>query len=249
MKPCLLIPIYNHGATVGSVLAGLGGLGLPAIVVDDGSDQATREALGRLARELPWVEVHRLPENRGRGAALRCGYALAAERGFSHVVQLDADGQHDPADVPRFLDAARANPAALVLGTPVFDATAPRSRVYGRQLSRAIVWAETLSLAVADPLCGFRCLPLEPSLRVIRRVRLGDRMEFDPEIVVRLVWDGVPVVNVPTRVRYFPGGLSHFDLVGDNVRIAWTYLRLLGRLLPSLPGRLAAAAPARKVTR
>lgn len=245
MKPCLLIPIYNHGVTIGGVLAGLGGLGLPAIVVDDGSDPATREVLAELARELPWVEVHRLPENRGRGAALRCGYALAAARGFSHVVQLDADGQHDPADVPRLLEAARGNPEALVLGTPVFDASAPRSRVYGRQLSRAIVWAETLSLAVADPLCGFRCLPLEPTLRLIRRVRLGDRMEFDPEIVVRLVWDGVPVVNVPTRVRYFRGGLSHFDVVGDNARIVGTYVRLFGRLLSRLPALMAGRRTAR----
>jgi glycosyltransferase involved in cell wall biosynthesis len=242
MKATLLIPIYNHGATIGEVLAGLGGLGLPAIVVDDGSDPATRQALVRLAEELPWVEIHRLPENRGRGAALREGYALAAERGFSHALQLDADGQHDPADAPRFLDAARRHPHALVLGAPLFDASAPRSRIYGRQLSRVIVWAETWSLAVTDPLCGFRCVPLEPTLRVMRRVGLGDRMEFDPELVVRLVWEGVPVVNVPTRVRYFPDGLSHFDFVGDNARLAWTYLRLLGARVRGLAGSRARVA-------
>jgi glycosyltransferase involved in cell wall biosynthesis len=241
MKPALLIPIYNHGATIGGVLAGLAGLGLRAIVVDDGSDQATRQALARLAAELPWVDVHRLPDNRGRGAALKAGYALAAERGFSHALQLDADGQHDPADAPRFLEAARGRPEALVLGAPRFDASAPRSRIYGRQLSRLIVWGETWSLAVTDPLCGFRCVPLEPTLRLMHRVRLGDRMEFDPEIVVRLVWEGVPVVNVPTRVRYFPGGLSHFDFVGDNARLTWTYLRLAGARVPRLLVRRAGA--------
>lgn len=247
MKPCLLVPIYNHKDTIAGVLRSLAPVDLPALVVDDGSDDATRRVLGDLARELPWVEVARLPENRGRGAALRCGYLRAAERQFSHVIQLDADGQHDPGDVPRFLEAARRYPEAMVLGTPVFDASAPASRVYGRQLSRVIVWAETLTRAVGDPLCGFRCLPLEPTVRLIRRVRLGDRMEFDPELVVRLVWDGVPVVNLPTRVRYFPGGLSHFDFVGDNVRIAWTYVRLAVALLPRLPGRIAGvAAPVRR---
>ncbi len=247
MTPCLLVPIYNHKDTIAGVLRSLAYLNLPALVVDDGSDDATRRVLGELGRELPWVDVERLPENRGRGAALRCGYLRAAERQFSHVIQLDADGQHDPGDVPRFLDAARRYPEAMVLGTPVFDASAPASRVYGRQLSRVIVWAETLTRAIDDPLCGFRCLPLEPTVRLIRRVRLGDRMEFDPEIVVRLVWEGVPVVNMPTRVRYFSGGLSHFDLVGDNARIAWTYLRLLVDLLPRLPARIAGvAAPVRR---
>ena len=245
MRFCLLVPIYNHKDTIAQVLQSLSVFGLPAVVVDDGSDEDTRRVLERLGRELPWVDVERLPQNRGRGAALRCGYLWAAQRNFSHVVQLDADGQHDPGDVPRFLDAARRHPDALVLGTPVFDATAPAARVYGRQLSRIIVWAETLTRAVDDPLCGFRCLPLEPTVRLMRRVRLGDRMEFDPEIVIRLVWDGVPVVNVPTRVRYFPGGLSHFDLVGDNLRIAWTYLRLLAHLVPRLPARIAAVASGR----
>ena len=235
MNPCLLIPIYNHKHTIGSVLRSLAYLDLPCLVVDDGSDHETGQVLAELARELPWVDLHRLSRNRGRGAALRHGYSAAADRGFSHAVQLDADGQHDPADVPKFLEAARRNPDALVLGAPIFDHTVPKSRLHGRKLSRAIVWGATLRLSVRDPLCGFRCFPLEPTVRLIRRVRLGDRMEFDPEIVVRLVWDGVPVVNVLTRVRYFPGGLSHFHLVTDNARIVVTYFRLFLALLPRLP--------------
>jgi glycosyltransferase involved in cell wall biosynthesis len=238
MNPCLVIPIYNHGDAIAKVLRPLAGLSLQAVVVDDGSDDGTRRALEALARELRWVEIERLPNNQGRGAALRHGYLRAAERRFSHVVQLDADGQHNPADVPRFLEAARRHPDAMVLGTPIFDASAPLSRVYGRQISRVIVWAETLSRAIDDPLCGFRCLPLGPTVQLIRRVRLGDRMEFDPELVVRLAWEGVPVINLATQVRYFDGGLSHFDFVRDNVRIAWTYLRLAAHLLPRLSSRL-----------
>lgn len=236
VKPCLLIPDYDHKDTIQGVLQGLAGLGLPCLVVDDGSGPATREVLAALPREFPWVEVERLPVNRGRGAALAHGYRTAARRGFSHVVQLDADGQHDPADVPRFLAVARQRPDALVLGAPVFDRTAPWIRLYGRRLSQLFVRGATLSRAIQDPLCGFRCFPLEPTVRLLDRVSLGDRMEFDPAIVVRLVWEGVPVLNVPTRVRYLAHGISHFRLVRDNLLIARAYaglsLALLARLSP-----------------
>jgi glycosyltransferase involved in cell wall biosynthesis len=228
VNPCLLIPIYNHKDTIGGVLDSLAHLGLPCLVVDDGSDARTQETLRREGARLPWVEVHRLPTNRGRGAALRHGYQRAAERAFSHVVQLDADGQHDPADVPKFLEAARREPEALILGRPIFGAESPRARLYGRKLSQAFVWAVTGSLAIRDPLCGFRCFPLSRTLPLLDGVTLGDRMDFDPEIVVRLAWDGVSIVNIPTRVRYFRGGLSHFRMVRDNILIVRTYLRLVG---------------------
>jgi len=235
MNPCVLIPIYNHKDTIRDVLRSLAYLNLPCLVVDDGSDAETRTVLDQVARELPWVEIQHLSVNTGRGAALRHGYKAAAQRGFSHVVQLDADGQHDPADVGKFLDAARREPKALVLGEPVFDETAPKSRVYGRRLSQLIVWAETLSLSIHDPLCGFRCIPLEPTVNLIRRNGLGDRMEFDPVISVRLVWEGVPVVNIRTRVRYFRHGLSHFHLVRDNALIARAYIGLCFGMLARLP--------------
>jgi len=238
VNPCLLIPIYNHKDTIRGVLGGLAPLNLPCLVVDDGSDRETRATLDRISEELPWVEVLRLPVNRGRGAALRHGYRAAAQRGFSHAVQLDADGQHDPADVPKLLDAARREPEALVLGEPVFDASAPKSRLYGRRLSQLVVWVETLSRSVHDPLCGFRCFPLGPTVRLIERVGLGDRMEFDPVITVRLVWDGLAVVNVPTRVRYFRGGLSHFRLIRDNALITVAYVRLFFGMLVRLPALL-----------
>ena len=227
MWPCLLIPIFDHGATIGGVVDQLRPLELPCIVVNDGSGRETTATLSRLAATYPWVHVEHLQVNRGRGAALRHGYRAARARGFSHVVQLDADGQHDPADVVRLLQAAEAHPNAVVLGDPRFDATAPWARRYGRKISQAIVWAYTGSFAIHDPLCGFRCFPLEPTLAVLERHRLGDRMEFDPEIVVRLAWQGLPIVNVPVHVRYFAGGRSHFRLVRDNARIAAAYGRLL----------------------
>lgn len=244
MNPCLLIPIYNHKSTIEGVLASIAELHLPCLVVDDGSDADTRAVLMSLAQRFPGVEVERFPRNRGRGAALRHGYALAAERGFSHTVQLDADGQHDPGDIPKLLEAARAAPEALILGQPIFDASAPKSRLYGRRLSQVIVWAYTASYAIRDPLCGFRCFPLEPTMSLLRRCRLGNRMEFDVEIVVRLAWEGIPIVNVPTRVRYFPDGLSNFRLVRDNALIALAYTRLFFLRWGRRSGARALARPA-----
>jgi len=235
VNPCLLIPIYNHGATISEVVESLADLDLTCLIVDDGSDRETRTVLESLALEHPWVRVERRARNGGRGAALRSGYRLAAQLGFSHAAQLDADGQHDPRDVPLLLEAARRSPEDLVLGYPVFDETAPRARRYGRWISRFFVWLEICSLAIRDPLCGLRCIPLQAALRVLDRVQCGDRMDFDTEFAVRLVCDGLRVTNVPTRVRYFANGISHFDMVRDNLRISWLHTRLVFEMIPRAP--------------
>lgn len=239
MTPWLVIPCYDHGPALRAVVDALARFGLPGVVVDDGSGPETQAALVELGAHHAWLAVHRHAENRGKGGALATGYRLAAARGATHALQLDADGQHDVADVPRFLDAMQKQPDALVLGVPVFDASVPKSRLYGRQISRALVWFLTLSFDVRDPLCGFRGVPLEPTLRLLDRVRLGERMDFDPELAVRLVWDGLEVVSVPTRVRYPEGGLSHFDVVADDARLAWLYTRLGAGLVLRAPRLLA----------
>ena len=226
MKPCIGIPIYEHGQTIGEVLGSLEPYGLACIIVDDGNSPATREVIVELASRYRWVEVVHHESNRGRGAALRTLYRAAADRGYSHVVQIDADGQHDANDIPRFLDAARRSPKAVVLGSPVFDQSAPFHRVYGRKLSQAIVWLQTLSFSVQDPLCGFRCIPLARTLAILENVQTGNRMDFDPEIVIRLVRSGCVVVNVSTNVIYPVDGVSHFRMIADNALIAWRYLRL-----------------------
>ncbi|MFP8878580.1 MAG: glycosyltransferase family 2 protein [Myxococcota bacterium] len=234
MNPCLLVPIYDHKDEIRAVLDGLVEYGLRCFVVDDGSDSETRAVLDSAGKEYAWVEVFHRGRNGGRGAALATGYRLALERGFSHAIQLDADGQHDTSDVPRFIDVIRDNPDALVLGSPVFDETVPRGRLYGRQLSRAMVWAATLSFDVSDPLCGFRGIPLAATVKLLDEAKLGDRMEFDPNLVIRLHWAGVPIRNVYTRVVYNPDGLSHFDMVNDNLRLSGVYsMALLGMLVRS----------------
>jgi glycosyltransferase involved in cell wall biosynthesis len=228
----VVIPCYEHGRTVARVVEALAPTGLPCLLVDDGSGPATREALEALAKRLPCVELLRFPENRGKGAALKAGFRAGAARGWRAAIRLDADGQHDPGDVPRFVRALEETPGALVLGVPVFDASVPRARLYARQLSRGLVWAACLSRVVPDPLCGFRGVPLDATLRVIDRVATGDRMDFEPELAVRLVWAGVPVVTLPTRVVYPPGGLSHFRFSRDYPRLASLYVRLLAGMLP-----------------
>lgn len=235
MKAAVLIPHYDHADALAGVLGGLVPHELPCLVVDDGSDERNRARLAAIAARFPWVDVEWSPENRGRGAALRRGYAAARKRGFSHVVQLDADGQHDPADVPRFLAVARRYPEALVLGVPIFDESAPRSRLYGRRVTTFWVAVETLSRVVPDALCGYRVIPLQPALALCDAQRLGDHMEFDPALVVGLVWQGVPVATVPTRVRYRRDSPSHFQPWRDNVRISTMHARLTFGMLGRLP--------------
>lgn len=239
VKPCLLIPIYDHGDTIRGVVESLAYLDLPCLIVDDGSAEPTRAELERLAADYDWVQVHHRERNGGRGAALRTGYRLAFEQGFSHAVQLDADAQHDARDVPRLLEAAQKDPRALVLGRPIFDESAPALRMFGRKFSQVLVWLETLSFAIEDPLCGFRCFPLAPTVRLLERGELGDRMDFDPEVAVRLYWEGLPIASVPTRVCYHEGGLSHFAPAWDSWLIAKAHGRLVAGMLPRAPRLLA----------
>jgi glycosyltransferase involved in cell wall biosynthesis len=242
LKTCVLIPIYDHKEQIRGVLDSLEKHGLDCIVIDDGSGIETRMVLDAAEKDYRWLEVYHRDVNGGRGAALATGYRLAAKRGFSHAIQLDADGQHNTRDVPRFVEAIDANPEALVLGSPIFDETAPKSRLYGRQLSRFMVWLTTLSLDVSDPLCGFRGIPLEPTLNLLDRTRLGQHMEFDPQLVIQLCWRGLLVLNLPTRVVYDSEGLSHFDFVRDNLRLIGVYSRALGGMLLRLPRLLTRRA-------
>lgn len=235
MNPCVLVPIHDHGGTIAGVVAGLAPAGLPCLIVDDGSGPATRNELESVAKDHPFVEVLRRPRNGGKGAALKTGYRAARARGHSHVVQLDADAQHDPADVPRFVEALRARPEAMIVAVPVFDASAPRARLAARQLSRGLVWLACLSRAIPDPLCGFRALPLDPVVEILDREPTGDHMDFDPEILVRLYWSGLPVVPLRTRVVYPEGGLSHFSLLRDYPRLAGLYARLFVGMLRRAP--------------
>ena len=232
--PCIVIPCYNHGATMAQVLARLAPVGLPCIMVDDGSDDATRRQLDALAAEHPDVTLVRMAENAGKGAATIRGLQEAQRAGFTHAVQLDADGQHAIEDIPDLLALARQYPQALISGQPIYDSSVPRARLYGRYVTHVWVWIETLSLRLKDSMCGFRVYPLEPTLRLAARVPLGRRMDFDTEVMVRLYWDGHDSHFVPTRVTYPEDGISHFDALRDNLRISRMHARLFFGMLPRM---------------
>jgi glycosyltransferase involved in cell wall biosynthesis len=233
--PCALIPIYNHKDTIARTVQALRAHGLCVVVVDDGSNEATRAVLDALAAGQPDIHLLRLPHNQGKGRALSAGLLAARTLGFSHALQIDADGQHDTADVPRFLAEAAADPRALVCGKPVYDESVPRARLYGRYVTHFFVWVETLSLQIQDSMCGYRLYPLEATCAEIARKPLPARMDFDTEVAVRLAWRGVPVRNLPTRVIYPENGLSHFRMWRDNLRISAMHTRLLLGMLPRAP--------------
>jgi glycosyltransferase involved in cell wall biosynthesis len=224
-RPCALVPTYDNPRTIRAVVERIR-VHLPdVVVVDDGSAAEGRAAVAALGAE-GLATVHHRARNGGKGAAVKDGFVLARQLGFTHAVQLDADGQHDDAQIPDFVAAARASPGALVLGEPIFDETAPAVRLRARKITQFWTDLETGGRVIHDPLCGFRVYPLGPLARV---GPIGDWMDFDIEVAVRLVWAGCPVVNVPTRVRYLTadeGGVSHFRMFRDNVRISWCHTRL-----------------------
>lgn len=229
--PCAVIPVYNHGDTVGAVVAALRRVGLPCLLIDDGSDAKCAAVLDTLVRHD--VRLIRRPVNGGKGAAMHDGLLAAATAGYSHALQIDADGQHDLADAQHLLAIARAQPNALVGGNPIYDADAPLARRYGRLLTTLWVAINTLSRDIPDAMCGFRIYPLSPVLPILSTT--GMRMEFDIDILVRLHWAGVPMRWVPTRVRYPKGGISHFRGLADNLLISRMHARLFFGMVARAP--------------
>ncbi len=239
VEVCVVIPVFEHGSTAGRVVDRVRRCGLDAILVDDGSGPECAQALNDIARPGGGVHLLRHSINRGKGAAVQSGLCHAAALGHSHALQIDADGQHDLNDIPRFLDASRANPDALICGRPIFGADAPRSRVYGRRLTNFWVSVHTWSAGMPDAMCGFRVYPLRTTMPLLERGGVGSRMDFDIEILVRLHWLGVPMRSLPTAVTYPQGGTSHFSMTFDNARIARVHTVLFFGMLARAPLLLA----------
>jgi glycosyltransferase involved in cell wall biosynthesis len=238
-RACAVVPVFDHEGAIAQTTAELRRHGVPVILVDDGSGPACAEELRRLASADPEVSLVRLPENRGKGAAVLAGLKAAAEQGFTHALQIDADGQHDSADVPRFLSASDAQPAGMVCGRPVFDESVPRHRLYLRYLTHVMVWLNTLSFDIPDSMCGLRVYPLAVVLPVLEAEPPGSRMDFDVEVLVRLHWRGAAMRWLPTRVSYPLDGRSHFRLVRDNWLITLMHTRLFFGMLRRAPGLIA----------
>ena len=239
-KPCAVIPVFNHQAAMSAVVSGVLAQQLVCIIVDDGSGPACAAVLDGLAGATPSrVTLLRHPANRGKGAAVLTGVRHAAQAGFTHALQIDADGQHRVEDIAIFLAQAALHPRALVIGCPRYDHSVPRLRLWARYLTHVWVSINTLSRRIEDSMCGFRVYPLAPLIELDRQRKLGARMSFDIEILVRLCWAGIEIINLPTAVSYPKDGVSHFRGGLDNLLISRLHATLFFGMLLRLPSLLA----------
>ena len=234
----VLIPSYNSGPKVYETVAQARAHWNPVWVVVDGSTDGTAVLLQDMAAQDGGLRVFVLPYNQGKGAAVLYGLDQAAQEGFTHALCMDSDGQHPANLIASFMQCSAATPAAMVLGVPVFDASAPALRVWGRKVSNGWANLETLWAGIGDSLYGFRVYPIEPLRRVMRGQRWMRRFDFDPEAAVRLCWAGVPPINLPAPVKYLQaheGGVSHFNYRRDNLLLTWMHTRLMLGFLRRLP--------------
>lgn len=233
---CAVIPTFNNPLTLRGVVELALASVEQVIVVDDASAEAGRLEAEALSQDECVVLIRR-GQNGGKGAAVKDGLRRAFELGFTHALQIDADHQHDLSRIPSLLDASKNSPEALVLAHPEFDESVPKSRLHARQITIFWTTLETWGRKIVDPMCGFRVYPVASTVKALPA---SQHMDFDPEVAVRLVWLGVPVINLPVKVRYLTaeeGGVSHFDMLWDNVRISWMHTRLFLLSLVLMPLR------------
>jgi glycosyltransferase involved in cell wall biosynthesis len=234
----VLIPSYNTGPKVLETVRDARQFWHPVWVVTDGSTDGTPAALQALAGRDRGLRVLVVPRNQGKGAAVLHGLREAAGEGYTHVLAMDADGQHPAARIPEFMAASAAHPGAVILGLPIFDDSAPALRVRGRRISNWWANLETLWQGIGDSLFGFRVYPIVPLRDIMEHQRWMRRFDFDAEAVVRLCWSGVHPINLAAPVKYFrpeDGGVSHFNYVRDNALLTWMHLRLLAGFVLRLP--------------
>jgi glycosyltransferase involved in cell wall biosynthesis len=222
--PAALIPALDCESHIGELVRGALAHVPRVLVVDDGSSDRTADAA-----KAAGAEVLRHPENRGKGAALRTGLVALAERGATHAVSLDGDGQHDPADVPALLRASAEAPRALVLGVRQHEpGSLARLRAFGNRFANR--WVRIACGAeLADTQSGFRVYPIADTLALACR---AERFAFETEVVIRAVRAGLPIRSVPVRVYNPPAGerTSHFRGFSDSLLIVLTVVRLLLRI-------------------
>lgn len=238
----VLIPSYNSGARAAQTVREARRFWSPVWVVVDGSNDGSERQLLQLAREDAGVRIIVLPSNRGKGAALLHGLRAAAGAGFTHALTMDSDGQHPPQWIPEFMAVSLRAPDAVILGDPIFDATAPRERVLGRRISNWWADLETLRAGINDSLFGFRVYPIDPLRHVMEGTRWMRRFDFDCEAAVRLAWLGVRLINIRVPVRYLrrdEGGVSHFRYLRDNAWLSWMHIRLVFGFVFRVPVLLA----------
>lgn len=232
MNLIAIIPHYRHIDTLPIVINALREHALPIMVIDDGSGDDYAEALKRICAD---VQLFRLPENRGKGAAMKHGLFQAATQGFTHALQIDADAQHAFTDIPKLMTAAQTTPQAIICGRPIYGEDAPKSRLYGRKITDFWNAIHTHSFnTIKDGMCGFRIYPIAITNQIIQNQYIGNRMDFDNEILLHLYWYDTQLVWINTPVRYQNGGISHFRAWQDNVLISKMHARLFFQMLARL---------------
>lgn len=231
--PCIIVPFFNHGQFAELLLKKLADLNLPVIIIDDGSDEMHRQKLAEAikASSLQIIQIHQL-QNQGKGAAVVAGFRRALELTYSHALQVDADCQHDFNVIKDFLIAAKQNPQALICGYPRYDKTVPMSRLIPRYITHFWVNVNTLSAAIKDSMCGMRCYPLNQVQQLLQHRQLAERMDFDIDVIVRLYWQGLRIINLPVAVIYHADQSSNFKLWRDNLLISKTHALLFFGMLP-----------------
>lgn len=237
-RHALIIPSYNTGPKVYDTVREAREQWAPVWVVVDGSTDGTAEELQRMAAADEQLHVLVLARNSGKGTAVLAGLEAARAAGCTHALTMDADGQHPAWLIRPFMEASAARPEAMILGRPVFDASAPLIRVRGRRISNWWTDVETLAAGIGDSLYGFRIYPIAELIDVMRGQPWMRRFDFDTEAVVRLVWRGVKPINLDAPVKYLKpeeGGVSHFHYGRDNVLLTWMHTRLVLEFVLRLP--------------
>jgi glycosyltransferase involved in cell wall biosynthesis len=239
----ILVPSYNTGSILEKTIREILEQWQPVWVVIDGSDDRSDELLEPIQKEFPdALQVIRLPKNIGKGAAILEGIVQAQQQDYTHVLTMDADNQHSAKAIHDFMKASGQAPDAVILGKPVFDESAPALRVQGRKISNGFANLETLGWGIHDSLFGMRVYPIQPLRQVMESTLWARRFDFEPEVAVKLAWLGLPVINIPTPVRYLSeqdGGISHFNYLRDNALLIWMHTRLLFGFILRLPKLIA----------
>ena len=223
-KPIIVVPFYNHFTAFSKFAKKLLTLSYPILVVNDGSIPEETNKVKKLCKEHNFYYVE-LSQNQGKGGAVIAGMQYAIKNKYTHILQIDADGQHEYKDIDKFIELSKSNPSNIINGAPVYDNSAPKSRLYGRKITKFWVWIETLGANISDTMCGFRVYPME-KMKTILPILYFKRMGFDTEIIVKSYLNGIDIINLSTKVKYPKNGVSHFNCFKDNVEISFMHTTL-----------------------
>ena len=228
MQWAFLIPVFNHGSTLSQVVSSLQKYDLPIIVVDDGNDSQNKNLINEVVARFPKITLVVNKRNRGKGFSVCRGIKEAYKLGITHLFQIDADGQHDAQTCDEFLQESQLNPEALICGFPEFDESIPKARLKAKEISNNYSRFVTLDKTgeMKDAMCGLRIYPVKPLYEICRRTWIDTHMGFDSEILVRMIWRGVPVIYKSVHVTYPIGNKSNFRVIRDNIHISLMFARL-----------------------